>query len=244
MKNTWKGIQNLIDLKVSSNLNIKLLSHDNETITDPKLMADIFNDYFSTIALKTKAKIKFSYKSFIDYLNEPHPSSFFLTPCSPNEIQDLISSLNPNKSTGPNSIPTKILKLLKNDISNQLADMFNLSFSSGIFPTNLKIAQIVPIHKKESKLLCSNYRPISMLSNVDKILEKLMHNRIYDFITKNNLIYPLQFGFHQHHSTNHALLHLTETIMNALDSGSFACGIFVDLQKAFDTVDHDILLKN
>ena len=135
------------------------------------------------------------------------------------------------------------MKLLKDDISNQLADIFNLSFSTGIFPTQLKLAKVIPIHKKESKVLCSNYRPISLLSNIDKILEKLMHTRIYEFLDKNSLIYSLQFGFRQHYSTSHALLHLTQTLMNALDDGNFACGIFVDLQKAFDTVDHSILLK-
>ena len=96
---------------------------------------------------------------------------------------------------------------------------------------------------KESKLKCSNYRPISLLSNLDKILEKLMHNRIYEFLEKYKLIYPLQFGFRQHYSTSYALLNLTESIMKALDEGNFACGISFDLEKAFDTVDHNILLK-
>ena len=112
-----------------------------------------------------------------------------------------------------------------------------------MFPSELKLAKVIPIHKKESKVLCSNYRPISLLSNIDKILEKLMHSRVYKFLTKNNLIYPLQFGFRQQHSTTHALHHLIKSIMNALDDGNFACGIFVDLQKAFDTVDHEILLE-
>ena len=84
----------------------------------------------------------------------------------------MISSLNSDKSTGPNSLPTKILKLLKNEISTHLADTFNLSFSSGVFPFILKVAKVIPVHKKESKLFCSNYRPISLLSNIDKVTEK------------------------------------------------------------------------
>ena len=103
---------------------------------------------------------------------------------------------------------------------------------------------VIPIHKKESKLKCSNYyRPISRLSNLDKILEKLMHNRIYEFLEKYKLIYPLQFGFQQHYSTSYALLNLTESIMKALDEGNFACDIFIDFEKGFDTVEHNILLK-
>ena len=121
--------------------------------------------------------------------------------------------------------------------------IFNLSFSSGVFPSGLKIAKVIPIHKKESKLKCSNYRPISLLSNLDKILEKLMHNRIYEFLEKYKLKYPLQFGFRQHYATFYALRNLTESITKAPDEGNFFYGLFVDLEKAFDTVDHNILLK-
>ena len=102
------------------------------------------------------------------------------------------------------------------------------------------IFNLIPIHKKESKLKYSYHRPISLLSNLDKILEKLMYNKIYDFLEKSKLTYSLQFGFRQHYSTSYALLNLTESIMRALDEGNFTCGLFVDLQKDFDTVDHNI----
>ena len=152
-------------------------------------------------------------------------------------------SLNDNKAVRPNSIPNKILKLVNRDISYQLADLFNLSLSNGIFPTILKINKVTPAHKKDSKLLCSNYRPISLLSNIDKILERIMYKRLYSFLEQSELIYNLQFGFRQKHSTSHALINLTESIREKLDKGNYACGIFVDFQKAFDTVDHHILLK-
>ena len=87
-----------------------------------------------------------------------------------------------------------------------------------------------------------NFRPISLLSNIDKIVEKLMHGRLYSFLSKNKIIYNLQFGFRKSHSTSHALVYLTESVRKALDKSLFCCGVFVDLQKAFDTVDHDILL--
>ena len=110
------------------------------------------------------------------------------------------------------------------------------------FHLPLKFAEVVPVHKKDSKLDFSNYRPISLLSNLDKILEKIMYTRIFKFFNNNNLFYPLQFGFRQNYSTAHALISLTETIRKYLDQGKFASGIFADLQKAFDTVEHDILL--
>ena len=113
---------------------------------------------------------------------------------------------------------------------------------TGVFPSVLKTAKVVPVFKKDSKLNYSNYRPISLLSNIEKILEKLMYRRLYAFLDYNNIIYDLQFGFRQKYSTSHAFINITENIRKALDDGNIGCGVFVDLQKAFDTVDHQILL--
>ena len=121
-----------------------------------------------------------------------------------------MSSLDSNKSVGPNSIPTKILKLLKNNISSQLSEIFNISFSSGVSPSILKTAKVIPVRKKDSKLDFSNYRPISLLSNIEKILERLMYIRMYKFFSDNNFIYSLQFGFRQKYSTVHALQKILE----------------------------------
>ena len=167
----------------------------------------------------------------------------FIQPTHNEEIANFIFSLNINKASSPFSIPNKILILLKQDISKQLADLFNLSFFPGSFPSILKTAKVVPVFKKGSKLDYCNYHPISLLSNVEKILEKHMYKRVYNFLTENNIIYDLQFGFRQKFSTSHALINLTENIRQALDEGYLGCGIFVDLQKAFDTVNHEILLS-
>ena len=183
------------------------LSQNDESITGPIKIANIFNNFFSTIAAKTKSKIKFSKKHFSDFLKTRNLDTFFIYLATKEEICNIISSLNPNKSTGPFSIPLKILKLLKKDISSKLNDIFNLSFATGVFPTNLKTAKFVPVHKKESKLDFSNYKPISLLSNLEKTFEKLMHNRLTDFLDKDNIIYPLQFGFRKNYSTTHALIH-------------------------------------
>ena len=124
------------------------------------------------------------------------------------------------------------------EYSTNVVDIFNLTFSSGIYPTPLKTAKVIPIHKK---LEFSKYRPIPLLSNIVKILEKIKHQRLSS-LDKNKLIYSLQFGFKQNYFTSYALIHLTETIKQCLDQGLFSCGIFVDLQKAFYTIGHDILL--
>ena len=113
---------------------------------------------------------------------------------------------------------------------------------TGVFPSVLKIAKVVPVFKKDSKLYYSNYHPISLLSNIEKILEKRMYKRLYTFLYNKNFIYDLQFGFRQQYSTSHALINITGNIRKALDDGNIGCGVFVDLQKAFDIVDHQILL--
>ena len=151
LKNIWKGIRSLIAIKHSLASNIHMLTHKGATVTDSLRIANIFNDYFSSIAEKTKANVKFSNKSFQDFLHHPNADSLSITPTDAHEVNLIISSLNSDKSTGPNSLPTKILKLLKNDISAHLADVFNLSFSSGVFPSILKIAKVIPVHEKESK---------------------------------------------------------------------------------------------
>ena len=122
-----------------------------------------------------------------------------------------------------------------------MPDLFNFSFMTSVFSSLLKTSKLSPVFKKDSKLDYSNYRPISLLSNIEKKLEKLMYKRLYTFLNNNN-IYNLQFGFRQQYSTSHVLINITENIRKALDDGNIGCGVFVDLQKAFDTVDHQILL--
>ena len=139
-----------------------------------------------------------------------------------------------NKASGPNSIPTKILKLFKKEFSKPLINIINLSFNQGIFPNLLKIANVIPIHKKGDKLDCNNYRPISLLSNISKIFENCMHTRLTNFLRINKLLFSHQFGFRNGYSTNHALTSFPEKIRKALDEDKFACGVFIDLRKIFD----------
>ena len=106
----------------------------------------------------------------------------------------------------------------------------------------LKFASVCPIFKKGSKEKCENYRPISLLSNISKLFERAMHSRVYDFLESSKVFYNLQFGFRKKYSTNHALLSIVESIKESLDNKTYACGVFIDLEKAFDTVNHKILL--
>ena len=174
-------------------------------------MSNVFNNNFTSIAEKTKSNI-FQPKHYTDYLSNTNTNTFFLVPTDKNEIHFIISSLDSHKSSNPNSLPMKILKLLKNDISQQLSDIFNMSFLTGQFLSVLKIAKVIPIHKNHSKVGHTNQRSISLLSNIEKIIEKLMYKRLSRFLDINNLIYFLQFGFQQKCSTNHVLINLLRVL--------------------------------
>ena len=132
---------------------------------------------------------------------------------------------------------------MKNELAKPLSWIANICLQTGIHPDKLKIAEVIPIFKKGSKLLTCNYRPISLLSNINKIFEKLVFSRVFSFLDKNNSIYNLQYGFRPKYSTNHALIHITERIMDSLDHGKIVGGVFVDFQKAFDTVNHGVLVN-
>ena len=135
------------------------------------------------------------------------------------------------------------MKTVSDIICGPLSNIINNSFSSGIFPDFFKLAKVIPIYKKGLKLDCSNYRPISLLSNIGKIFEKVMNVKLTTFLNRFNCFYKYQFGFRNKHSTTHTLIEITENIREALDNGNYACGVFIDLQKAFDTVNHDILFR-
>ena len=146
LKNTWKGIKSIIPLKNSASGSPSVINFNNELISDPLKIANVFNNYFSSIGEKTQSKTRFSNKNYNDYLHGENFNSFFITPTGSQEVISIISSLSGNKSSGPNSIPTRILILLKKDLSTQLVDIFNLSFSLGIYPTPRKTAKLIPIH--------------------------------------------------------------------------------------------------
>ena len=242
MRKVWIGVRNLISTKTKSSDPISI-SIGNSVSSEPKVVANHFNDFFTCIADSIRDTIPPTNKSFSDFLRNRNLHSIFLAPTTPEEIIKVITSFSLSKSTGPNSIPVKILKLLKHDISIPLSILINLSFETGVFPSTLKVSKVIPVYKnKGSPLEAGNYRPISLLSNIEKIFEKVIYSRLIDFLNQFNQIYARQFGFRKSHSTIHTLINIVERIKHSLDKGEFVCGVFVDLQKAFDTVDHEILL--
>ena len=135
-----------------------------------------------------------------------------------------------------------VIKTIGSHIAAPSSHICNLSFITGNFPADMKIAKVTPIYKSDSSDEFSNYRPISLLPNSFKILEKLMSNRLNDFLNQNNILFEQQYGFRQKLSTDFALIEISDKIAEAIDKKKFMIGIFVDLSKAFDTLNHKILL--
>ena len=208
--------------------------------SSPKILPDSFNNFFLTIAKNINKKIiNANYK---DYLENSVTNLFFLKPRNEKEVNSVIKQMKTNKAIVSNSIPTKILKMSLPIIAKPLAYLINLSFSTGVFPDLLKIANIIPIFKGGDSQDYNNYRPISRISNLSKLIEKLAHKKLYNFLEKHSVLFEKQYGFRAKMSTNHALIDITNKIQEACNKGSFACGVFLDFKKAFDTVNHNIFL--
>lgn len=243
IKNIWRGIKQIISLKpMSSNLLSKILKDDTE-LTDCKSIADAFNAYFSGIGNNLAALVPSVNKTAMEFMPPRQLHSFYLCSTTPKEIEEEIDKLNPSKATGPYSIPVRTLKVLKGLILKPLEIIFNVSLSTGVVPDSFKLASVIPIYKEASQINVSNYRPISLLSIFNRVLEKIMFKRLISFIDNAKILYNKQFGFRLKHSTLQAILSITDKIQGAIDDGNYSCGIFLDLSKAFDTVNHQILLK-
>ena len=211
-------------------------------IDDDKELATNFNEFFVNVGPSTENAIpKVPNISPSKFLKNRNQINFVIAHISNEEILDIINSLE-NKSTGPSSIPLKLLSLIPDLIIIPLAYIINMSLRTGEYPDLLKLVKVIPIHKGGSTQDVNNYRPISLLSIFDKIIEKIMHKRLYSFLEKHNILIHNQFGFRKNNSTVYALEQITEMIKEAVDRGKFGCGIFIDLRKAFDTVNHEILL--
>ena len=158
------------------------------------------------------------------------------------ELLGLINSLKKGKSPGCDNISNELIKNVAEGIMLPLVHIYNLSMMNGSVPMSMKIAKVVPIFKKDDPKLVTNYRPISLLTSFSKILEKLIYTRTVKFLNHSKIFSNFQFGFREKHTTTHAVLHFVDKISSALDNHMHTVGIFLDYSKAFDTVDHEILL--
>ena len=242
IKKTWEIIKEVIGkTKLKNNLLPRRLIINGIESYNKQNIAESFNKYFSNIGQNLASTIPNSVKQYESYLdfNNSILSEQNLTD---KELEDAFCSLKSNKSAGYDDISANVVKNAYQFIQKPLKYIFNLSFKYGEFPNKLKIARVAPIFKSGDETSLNNYRPISVLPCFSKILERIMYNRLYDFITKNNILYKKQFGFQANHSTDHAIIQLVDQICDSFNNNKFTLGVFIDLSKAFDTVNHDILL--
>ena len=161
---------------------------------------------------------------------------------TPNELAEISNAFRSGKSAGHDGIPISIIKQSIQIIAEPLAHIINLSITRGIVPDQMKIARVVPLFKAGDRSLFTSCRPVSILPSFSKFLEKVVYSRLYNYLCKLEILCDNQFGFRKNHSTSLALIDLYEKISLALDRNEHAVGVFLDLSKAFDTVDHNILL--
>ena len=159
------------------------------------------------------------------------------------ELENALGSLKTKKSSGYDDISADVLKRVSDEIFVILKHIFNISLAKGVFPNKLNIARVIPIFKKGNNTLVTNYRPISVLPCFSKLLEFIMYNRLYKHFVENNILYQKQFEFQNAHSAEHATLQLVNQITEAFSQAKYTLGIFLGLSKAFDTVNHNILLE-
>ena len=170
--------------------------------------------------------------------------SMFVLPTTVSEIIAVTKSFQSKTSEDIYYLNMKILKCIISYIAEPLLYIFNLSLMKGVFPDCLKIAKVLPLYKANEIHNVSNYRPVSLLPQISKLLEKLFNNRLRNFIEKHELLFKGQYGFRANHCTAYALNEMTDTILNAIDDNLYSIGVFIDLKKAFETVDHSLLIKN
>ena len=244
IKNTWKQINEIIHKKKKIPDLPKYFLDNDKILTENTDIANCFNNFFSQIGPKLAKSIKSPpNKSYKDYLTQNITSTFSFQTVTQDNTLKVINNLKPKSSTGHDGISTILLKFIAHDILHILTGIINQSLSTGIFPDSLKIAKITPIFKKENPHIADNYRPISLLPSISKVFEKIVYIQVYDYFVDNNLLYKSQYGFRQYHSTEYAALEITDKISTQLDQGKLPLAIYLDLSKAFDTIDHSILLN-
>ena len=210
---------------------------------EPSDISNAFNSYFTNIGPKLASSMaNNANKNFVKFLPPYFHKSLFFTPTDEEEIFKIVRILKSGRSSGYDGLSMNLLKKVITCIIAPLTYIFNLSISSGKCPNSLKIAKVIPIYKKDDPSLLTNYRPISILPSISKILEKIIYKRLYNFLNVNNLLVPNQFGFRKKHSTDHAIIQLLNKVTECFVNKEHLIGIFMDLSKAFDTIDHDILI--
>ena len=240
IKETWKTINKAIKSKLKSNDTITL--KDNDIAIETKDVPNRFNNYFTGIAEKLTSQLPTSLHNASSYLKDRINNTFIMNPLSRDEITKAVNKLKYN-GKGSKTISTMVLKDNANTLSEILTHLLNSCIAEGYFPNELKVGCITPIHKNGSKCEVKNYRPVCSLSPFSKIFERIIYNRMVEFIEHNNILNINQFGFRKGLSTESAIIQFIDKIHKGLNKRHHTIAVFMDLSKAFDVLNHNILSK-
>ena len=241
-KKTWNTLNEIINRRKTTKLPSTFLINNNE-YKNPNLIADTFCKYFTNLGTDLAKNVQHVTVSSKSFLSGEYVGRMFFESATEHELVEIINSFSNGVAVGYDNLDAFVIKQVIDLIVKPFTHIVNLSISSGIFPDLLKIARVVPIFKSGDRKLISNYRPVSILPIFSKVLERVIYNRLMSYVDKLHILSENQFGFRRNHSTYLALLQLYNKISSAIDQNEFTIWVFLDLSKAFDTVDHDILLE-
>ena len=243
IKKTWNSINKLMhpNGKRCEEQQTLSVNVNGNSVSDPASVAAAFNEHYTSVAHNLASQIPVTFNDSTTHVDRI-PNSFVLFPMSGGEICKIIQSFK-SKGSHLHTIPSFIFKQIAGLISPVLANLINISFAQGVFPDCLKIARVIPIFKSGEKDSILNYRPISTNNFISKVYERAMFNRLTNFLNKYNVINKEQFGFRKGCSTGDAIVKYTEAAYDAINDGDYLLAVLLDFSKAFDTVNHDILLK-
>ncbi len=243
MKKTWRTINDTLNRHKQQHDMPSEFNHNGDTLKESNEIATAFNNFFVNIGSDLASNISANDNvSYAQYLNTPTHHTCTFEPVNHEEVLTIINKLDNKSSSGVYGISNILLKFIKMEIIGPLTLIINQMLYTGIFPEKLKIAKIIPIYKKGDSSILSNYRPISLLPTISKIFERVIYNQLYRYFNHNNLLSEEQYGFRAEHSTELAAIKLVDYIMHQMDDCKIPVNIYLDLSKAFDTLDFDILL--